>query len=54
VTILVADALVARLRHWGIHRIFGDSGDGVDPVLAALRGAGDVGSSCGGRRGRRS
>jgi pyruvate dehydrogenase (quinone) len=36
-TALVADALVERLRAWGIHRIFGYSGDGIDPVLAAIR-----------------
>jgi pyruvate dehydrogenase (quinone) len=37
---LVADALVERLRSWEIHRIFGYSGDGVDPILAAIRRAG--------------
>src|SRR3954452_23709766 len=37
---LVADALVERLRAWDIHRIFGYSGDGIDPILAALRRAG--------------
>jgi pyruvate dehydrogenase (quinone) len=37
---LVADALVERLRAWGIHRIFGFSGDGIDPILAALNRAG--------------
>jgi pyruvate dehydrogenase (quinone) len=41
VTQLVADALVARLRDWNIHRIFGYSGDGIDPILAALHRAGD-------------
>jgi pyruvate dehydrogenase (quinone) len=40
VTTLVADALVARLREWGIHRIFGFSGDGIDPILAAVNRAG--------------
>jgi pyruvate dehydrogenase (quinone) len=39
---LVADALVARLKEWGIHRLFGYSGDGIDPILAALhRASGD-------------
>ena len=38
-TILVADALVERLRTWGIHRIFGYSGDGIDPILAAMNRA---------------
>src|SRR3954463_11606508 len=35
----VADALLARLRAWGIHRVYGYSGDGVDPVLAAMHRA---------------
>lgn len=39
-TALVADALVERLRTWGIHRIFGYSGDGIDPILGALNRAG--------------
>jgi pyruvate dehydrogenase (quinone) len=39
-TALVADALVRRLTDWGIDRIFGYSGDGVDPILGALRRAG--------------
>src|SRR3954465_2490666 len=37
---LVSDALVARLREWGVHRIFGYAGDGIDPILAALDRAG--------------
>jgi pyruvate dehydrogenase (quinone) len=37
---LVADALVERLRSWQIHRIFGYSGDGIDPILAAIWRAG--------------
>ncbi len=39
VTMLVADALVERLQTWGIHRIFGYSGDGIDPILAAMNRA---------------
>jgi pyruvate dehydrogenase (quinone) len=39
-TPLVADALVDRLRAWAIDRIFGYSGDGIDPILSALRRAG--------------
>src|SRR4051794_25105640 len=35
----VADALIARLRAWGIHRVYGYSGDGVDPILAAMHRA---------------
>jgi pyruvate dehydrogenase (quinone) len=37
---LVADAVVDRLRSWGVHRVFGYAGDGIDPLLAALRRAG--------------
>jgi len=33
---LVADALVQRLQAWGIDRVFGFAGDGIDPLLAAL------------------
>jgi pyruvate dehydrogenase (quinone) len=33
---LVADALIGRLHDWGIRRMFGYSGDGIDPILAAL------------------
>ncbi|WP_199439868.1 thiamine pyrophosphate-requiring protein [Umezawaea beigongshangensis] len=35
----VADALVDRLRTWGVSRVFGYAGDGIDPLLAALRRA---------------
>ncbi len=38
---LVADALVARLQAWGVERVFGYSGDGIDPILAALQRAGN-------------
>ncbi|HEV7719771.1 MAG TPA: thiamine pyrophosphate-binding protein [Iamia sp.] len=34
--VLVADALVERLLRWGIGRVFGYSGDGIDPILAAI------------------
>ncbi|WP_213450240.1 thiamine pyrophosphate-requiring protein [Rhizomonospora bruguierae] len=37
---LVADVIVDRLRAWGVRRVFGYPGDGVDPVLGALRRAG--------------
>lgn len=33
----VADAIVARLGEWGVDRIFGYSGDGINGVLLALR-----------------
>lgn len=35
----VADAVVARLHEWGVERIYGYSGDGINPVLDALRRA---------------
>src|SRR3954470_9877772 len=38
-TALVADALVERLQAWGVEHIFGYSGDGIDPILAALQRA---------------
>jgi len=37
---IVADMLVGRLREWGVHRVFGYTGDGIDPVMGALRRAG--------------
>jgi pyruvate dehydrogenase (quinone) len=37
---LVADVVVDRLRAWGVRRVFGYSGDGIDGVLGALRRAG--------------
>jgi pyruvate dehydrogenase (quinone) len=36
----VADLLVERLSSWGVERVFGYSGDGIDPVMGALRRAG--------------
>ncbi|MFC7025865.1 thiamine pyrophosphate-requiring protein [Promicromonospora thailandica] len=33
----MADRLVERLADWGVTRVFGYAGDGVDPLLAALR-----------------
>ena len=38
---LVADLVVERLRDWGVPRVFGYSGDGIDPVMGALRRAGE-------------
>ncbi len=32
----VADGVVARLLDWGVDRVFGYAGDGIDPLLAAL------------------
>ncbi|MEU8820122.1 thiamine pyrophosphate-requiring protein [Actinoplanes sp. NPDC048796] len=36
----VSDLLVERLTAWGVERVFGYSGDGIDGVLGALRRAG--------------
>jgi pyruvate dehydrogenase (quinone) len=36
----VADLLVERLSDWGVERVFGYSGDGIDAVMGALRRAG--------------
>lgn len=33
---IVADGIVDRLCSWGVRRVFGYAGDGVDPLLAAL------------------
>ncbi len=38
---LVADAMVDRLRAWGVSRVFGYSGDGINTFLGALRRNGD-------------
>jgi pyruvate dehydrogenase (quinone) len=38
---LVADVLVERLRAWGVRRIFGYSGDGINSFMGALRRAGN-------------
>ena len=37
----VSDVLVRRLREWGIRRIFGYPGDGINGILSALQRAGD-------------
>src|SRR3954468_17122873 len=36
---LVADLVVQRLLAWGVRRVFGHSGDGINTVLGALRRA---------------
>ncbi|GAB3536100.1 thiamine pyrophosphate-requiring protein [Arthrobacter tecti] len=36
---LVADGIVERLTAWGVDRVFGYSGDGINPVLGAIRRA---------------
>ncbi|WNK21002.1 thiamine pyrophosphate-requiring protein [Halomonas piscis] len=35
----VSDFIVKRLRQWGIHRVYGYSGDGINGMMAALRRA---------------
>ncbi len=37
----VAAGLVDRLTDWGVRRVFGYAGDGIDPILAALDRASD-------------
>jgi pyruvate dehydrogenase (quinone) len=37
----VSDLLVRRLTEWGVDRVFGYSGDGIDGVIGALRRAGE-------------
>jgi hypothetical protein len=39
-TQLAADLIVDRLRDWGVTRLFAYAGDGIDPLLGALRRAG--------------
>jgi glyoxylate carboligase len=36
----VSDFILERLRAWGVRRIFGYPGDGIDGVIGALRRAG--------------
>src|SRR3954452_22696863 len=38
---LVSDFLVRRIKAWGVERIFGYSGDGINGVLAAIGRAGN-------------
>ncbi len=37
----VADALLQRLRDWGIHRVFGFPGDGINGLIGAFNRAGN-------------
>jgi hypothetical protein len=34
---LVADVMVERLKAWGVNRVFGYSGDGINGFMGALR-----------------
>src|SRR6184192_1663556 len=36
---LVADYILERLKEWGIHRIYGYPGDGINALLGAFRRA---------------
>jgi pyruvate dehydrogenase (quinone) len=38
---LVADYVLTRLRQWGVHRIYGYPGDGINGFLGALDRAQD-------------
>jgi pyruvate dehydrogenase (quinone) len=38
---LVADLVVERLRAWGVERVFGHAGDGINTILGAVRRAAD-------------
>jgi pyruvate dehydrogenase (quinone) len=38
---MVSDAIVERLQHWGVERIFGYPGDGINGLLGALNRAGN-------------
>src|ERR671938_1154871 len=37
----VADFMLKRLREWGVHRIYGYPGDGINAILGALDAAGN-------------
>ncbi|MCC6704621.1 MAG: thiamine pyrophosphate-requiring protein, partial [Thermomicrobiales bacterium] len=37
----VSDNLIQQLREWGVERIFGYSGDGINGILGALQRAGN-------------
>ncbi len=38
---MVSDGVVQRLQHWGVERIFGYAGDGINGLLGALNRAGN-------------
>src|SRR3954447_1090659 len=39
---MVSDYILERLHEWGVRRIFGYPGDGINGVIGALRRAGDA------------
>jgi pyruvate dehydrogenase (quinone) len=45
--LLVADVMVERLKAWGVNRVFGYSGDGINGFMGALRRSGEQNSSAG-------
>jgi pyruvate dehydrogenase (quinone) len=40
-TATVSDRLVERLQSWGVRRVFGYPGDGINGILGTLAHAGD-------------
>ncbi|MDQ0616417.1 thiamine pyrophosphate-requiring protein [Arthrobacter globiformis] len=44
---LVADVMVERLKAWGVNRVFGYSGDGINGFMGALRRSGAGGDDSG-------
>jgi thiamine pyrophosphate-dependent acetolactate synthase large subunit-like protein len=42
---LVADYVLKRLREWGVHRIYGYPGDGINGFLGALDRAAPAGKN---------
>ena len=42
----VSDYLVRRLSAWGVKRVFGYPGDGINGLLGAVNRAGNSPSSC--------
>jgi pyruvate dehydrogenase (quinone) len=38
---LIADLVVERMRDWGVNRVFGYSGDGINALMGALRRSSD-------------
>jgi pyruvate dehydrogenase (quinone) len=40
-SMMVSDAVVQRLQHWGVEKVFGYAGDGINGLLGALNRAGN-------------
>jgi pyruvate dehydrogenase (quinone) len=45
-SINVSDFLIQRLNEWGIHRIFGFPGDGINGIIGAIGRAGGQAELC--------